>query len=146
MVAVQEPVFPLAVVKEPDMVLPDTVPVYVTKPTATKRIVLPVRLPMTWRVSGGDDSLIVPSSAPAVCVHVTVNMPLIWPVYCPVHAPLRLREGGAGLAVLVGGARWMAPVAINDATPTARTTAPSDSNVLCRLNPFLIIDERTATG
>ena len=53
------------------MVLPDKVPVYVTTPTAPKLIVLPVRLPLMCRLSGGDDSMIVPSSALAVCVHVS---------------------------------------------------------------------------
>jgi hypothetical protein len=41
-----------------------------------------------------------------------------------------------------GGARRTAPVAINDARPTTRTTAPSDSSVLYRFTPFLIIDTR----
>jgi hypothetical protein len=64
MVTVHEPVFPFAMsVYEPDMVLPDTVPVNVATPPAPKLIVLPVRLPLMWRFSGGDDSMNVPSSA-----------------------------------------------------------------------------------
>jgi hypothetical protein len=84
------------------MVLPDTVPVYVTTPTAPKLIMLPVRLPLIWRLSGGDDIMIVPSSALAVCVHVRENEPLNGPVYCPAHVPLRSTEGGAWVAVGVG--------------------------------------------
>lgn len=48
----------------------------------------------------------------------------------------------AGVGCGVGGAMRMAPVAINDARPTTRTTAPSDSSVLYRLMPSLIIDTR----
>jgi hypothetical protein len=84
------------------MVLPDKVPVYVTTPTAPKLIVLPVRLPLMCTLSGGDDSMIVPSSALAVCVHVSENEPLNGPVYYPVHVPLRSTEGGAWVAVGVG--------------------------------------------
>ena len=47
-----------------------------------------------------------------------------------------------GVARGCGGGRRMAPVAINDAKPTTRTTAPSDSSVLYRLMPFLMIDTR----
>ena len=84
------------------MVLPDKVPVNVTTPTAPKVIVLPVRLPLMWRLSGGDDSMNVPSSALAVCVHVSENEPLNGPVYCPVHVPLRSTESGVWVALRVG--------------------------------------------
>jgi hypothetical protein len=47
-----------------------------------------------------------------------------------------------GVARGGGGAERRAPVAINDARPTTRTTAPSDSSVLYRLMPLLIIDAR----
>jgi hypothetical protein len=124
------------------MVLPDKVPVNVTTPTAPKLIVLPVRLPLMWRLSGGDDSMNVPSSALAVCVHVREQKPLNGPVHSPAHVPLRSTEGGAWVAVGVGGAGRTAPVAINDARPTTRTIAPSDSSVLYRLMPLPIIDAR----
>jgi hypothetical protein len=126
------------------MVLPDNVPVYVTTPTAPKLIVLPVRLPLMWRLSGGDDSMNVPSSALAVCVHVRERKRLNGPVHSPAHVPLRSTEGGVWVAdgVGVGGAGRTAPVAINDARPTTRTTAPSDRSVLYRLMPLLIIDRR----
>ena len=85
------------------MVLPDNVPVYVTTPTVSKLIVLPVRLPLMpliWRLRIGEDSVIVPSSALAVCVNVREKKPLSGPVHSPVHAPLR--SGGAWIAVGVG--------------------------------------------
>ena len=83
------------------MVLPDKVPVNATTPTAPKLIVLPVRLPLMWRMStGGDDSIIVPSSALAVCVHVREQKPLNGPVHSPAHVPLR--SGGAWVAGGVG--------------------------------------------
>jgi hypothetical protein len=128
------------------MVLPDKVPANMTTPTAPNLIVLPVALPLMWRVSGGDDSMNVPSSALAVCVHVMEQKPLNGPVHSPSHAPLRSTEGGVWVAdgVGVGGAGRTAPVAINDARPTTRTTAPSDSSVLYRLMPLLIIDARLA--
>jgi hypothetical protein len=57
---------------------------------------------------------------------------------------------GDGEAVVVargvGGAGWMAPVAINDARPTTSTTAPSDSRDLYRAMPHLIIDARPYEG
>lgn len=84
------------------MLLPDTVPVYLTTPTAPKLIVLPVRVPLIFRLSGGDDSLIVPSTVEPVCVHVSVNVPLNGPLYCPDHDPVRSTVGGAWLAVGVG--------------------------------------------
>src|ERR1700730_5614812 len=82
------------------MVLPDKIPVNVTTPTAPKLIVLPVRLPLMWRVSGGDDSTNVPSSPLAVCVHLREQKPLKGPVHSPAHVPLR--SGGAWVAVGVG--------------------------------------------
>jgi hypothetical protein len=92
----------------------------------------------------------VPSNPLPVFVNVRVQKPLDGPKYVPVHVPLR--SGGAAVAVDdgsavnvgctvgVGGAEWMAPLAINDDTPTTSTTAPSDSSVLYRLMPLLIID------
>lgn len=84
------------------MLFPDTVPVYVTTPTAPKLIVLPVRLPVMATLSGGDDSMIVPSTAEPVSVHVSVNVPLKGPVYCPFHVPDTSTVGGAWLADGVG--------------------------------------------
>jgi hypothetical protein len=90
------------------MVPPDKAPVYATTPAAPKLIVLPVRLPLMWRFSGGDDSMIVPSSAFAVCVQVTVRKPLNGPVDSPSHVPLRSRFGGV-VGRGSGGVRPIAP-------------------------------------
>ncbi len=84
------------------MLFPDTVPVYLTTPTAPKLIVLPVRLPVMATLSGGDDSMIVPSTAEPVSVHVSVNVPLKGPVYCPFHVPDTSTVGGAWVADGVG--------------------------------------------
>jgi hypothetical protein len=84
------------------MVLPDKVPVNVTTLTAPKLIVLPVTLPLMWMLSGGDDSMNVPSSALAVCVHVREQKPFNGPVHSPAHDPLRSTESGVWVAVAVG--------------------------------------------
>lgn len=77
---------------------PDTVPVYVTTPTAPKLIELPVTLPLICKLSRGDDSAIDPLSAEPFCVHLSANVPLKGPLYCPVHVPDR-SGGGVGPAV-----------------------------------------------
>ncbi len=84
------------------MLLPDTVPVYVTTPTAPKLIELPATLPLMCRVSWGDDSAIDPLSAERLCVQVSENVPLNGPLYCPDHVPERSTDGGVWLAVGVG--------------------------------------------
>ena len=94
----QEPVFPFAMsVYEPDMVLPANVPVKLTTPTAPKLIARPVRAPLMWRWSCGDDTMTVPSSASTACVNVSEQKPFNGPVHSPSHAPLR--SGGASAAV-----------------------------------------------
>lgn len=83
------------------LLTPDTVPVYVTTPTAPKLIELPVTLPLICRDSCGDDSAITPVSAELLCVHLSTNVPLKGPLYCPVHVPDRV-DSGVWLAVGVG--------------------------------------------
>jgi hypothetical protein len=51
-----------------------------------------------------------------------------------------------GVACGDGRARLIAPVATNDARPTTTTTAPSESSVLYRLMPPLIIERGSAKG
>ena len=96
--ALHDPVWPLALY-EPDILLPETVPVYVTTPTAPKLIELPVTVPLMDSLSGGDDSMIVPLRLEPVCVHVRENVPLNSPLYFPDHVPDRLTEAGAWLGV-----------------------------------------------
>jgi hypothetical protein len=80
-----------------------TVPVYVTTPTATKLIELPVTLPLICSVSRGDDSAITPMSAEPLFVHLSTNVPLKVPLYCPVHVPDRSkRAAGVGVGMGVG--------------------------------------------
>jgi len=79
--------------------LPETVPVYVTTPTAPKLIELPVTVPLMGSVSGGDESTIVPARVEPVCVHVRANVPLNGPLYFPDQVPDRLTEGGGWLGV-----------------------------------------------
>ena len=67
----------------------DTVPVYVTTPTAPKLIELPVKVPLIWRVSRGDVSSIDPMSAEPVSFQWSTNVPLKGPLYCPVQFPDR---------------------------------------------------------
>ena len=81
------------------MLLPETVPVYVTTPTAPKLMELPVTVPLMGSVSGGDDSTIVPLRLEPVCVQVRENVPLNGPLYFPDHVPERLTAGGAWLGV-----------------------------------------------
>jgi hypothetical protein len=63
------------------LVVPETVPEYVTTPTAPKLIELPVTLPLMCSVSGGDDSAIDPLSAAPLCVHMSEKVPLNGPLY-----------------------------------------------------------------
>lgn len=84
------------------LLLPDTVPEYVTTPTAPKLIELPVTLPLMCRVSCGDDNAIDPLRAAPLWAHVSVNVPLNGPLYVPIHAPVRSTDGGVWLAVGVG--------------------------------------------
>jgi hypothetical protein len=77
------------------MLLPETVPVYVTTPTAPKLMELPLTLPLICKLSGGDDSMIVPLRAPALWFQLRVNVPLKGPLYCPVHVPDRSTVAGA---------------------------------------------------
>jgi hypothetical protein len=120
-------------------VLPDKVPVKTTPLADLRVIVLPIRLPsMSRGFPGGDDSKNVPSSPLAVCLNVRVQKPLDVPLHSPAHVPLRSRVAGVvARGVGVGWAGRTTPVAINDARPTTRTTAPSDSSVLYRLMPPL---------
>ena len=97
--ALHDPVWPLALY-EPDIVLPETVPVYVTTPTAPKLIELPVTVPLMDSLSGGDDSMIVPLRLEPVCVHVRENVPLNGPLYFPVHVPDGSTEAGAWVGVV----------------------------------------------
>ena len=96
--ALHDPVWPLALY-EPDILLPKTVPMYVTTPTAPKLIELPVTVPLMGSLSGGDDSMIVPLRLEPVCVHVSENVPLKTPLYFPDHVPDRLTAAGAWLGV-----------------------------------------------
>src|ERR1022692_3293710 len=82
--------------------LRDTVPVYVTTPTAPKLIELPVTVPLICRVSRGDDSSITPWSAEPLSFNWSTNVPLKGPLYCPVQFPDRSTIGvgvGAGMGV-----------------------------------------------
>jgi hypothetical protein len=90
--------------------LRDTVPVYVTTPTAPKLIALPVTVPLICRVSRGDVSAIDPWSAEPVSIHWSTNVPLKGPLYCPVQFPDR-SSGGVGPAV-GGGVRMGVGVAV----------------------------------
>ena len=74
--------------------LPDKVPVK-TAPRADLRvIVLPIKLPWTWRgLSGGGDRMNVPSSPLADFVNVRVQKPL--GVLLHVLAPFRSDRRGA---------------------------------------------------
>lgn len=101
LVALQVPVCPFATsTYDPDMLLlPETVPEYVTTPTAPKLMPLPDAFPLISRVSGGDESLMVPLKADPVCVHVSVNVPLNGPLYCPDHDPETSTAVGAAVGV-----------------------------------------------
>ena len=80
------------------LLLPDTVPVYVTTPTAPKLIELPVTVPLMLRVRFGDESMMLPLSAPDVCAHVSVKEPLNGPLYVPIQEPERSTVAGAWVA------------------------------------------------
>jgi hypothetical protein len=100
------------------MLLPETVPVYVTTPTAPKLMALPDRVPLMWRVSWGDERTMVPSTFDPVWVHARVKVPLNGPLYCPDQLPVTATVAGgrvaaavgvgvgAAVAAVVGGAVW----------------------------------------
>jgi hypothetical protein len=87
----------------PDIVLPDTVPVYVTAaaPTVPKVIALPVTVPVRGSVPEVD-RLIVPLSFPDDSVHVSAKVPVKAPVYEPDHLPLSAPAGVAAGDVALG--------------------------------------------
>ncbi len=86
------------------MLLPDTVPVYVTPPTEPKVIALPPTFPVMCTAFGDDERLMVPSNVAPDCVQVSVNVPLKGPLYRPDQDPARFTAGGGAVGVAVGAA------------------------------------------
>src|SRR6202140_3604581 len=119
------------------MLLPETVPVYVTTPTAPKLIELPVTVPLMFRLSGGDVSMMVPSSAPVVCVHVSVKLPLNGPLYVPFHVPERSTVAGAWVGAAVGVAvdavDWLGVGVPPDDSPQPAST-PAATTMLATMS------------
>jgi hypothetical protein len=91
----------------PDIVSPDTVPVYVTavEPTVPNVMVLPVTVPVRGTVPDVD-RWIVPASFPDDSVHVRSKVPVKAPLYVPDHLPVRgpawAAAGGVELGVDAG--------------------------------------------
>ena len=71
------------------MELPDTEPVYVIDPppSVPNRIELPLTVPFTRYLWGGDEILMVPLSSFPDCVQVSMKVPLSAPLYRPDHVP-----------------------------------------------------------
>ena len=87
----------------PDMVLPETDPVYVTTPAAPKVRVVPASFPEMPRVWAGSERAIWPLKVDPDCVQVSVNVPVNTPLYDPVHVPERPPAAAVvGAAVAVG--------------------------------------------
>jgi hypothetical protein len=84
------------------MVLPETVPVYVTVPTAPKLIALPVTVPVMARVLAGDESTMLPVKVELDWFHVSEKVPVYTPLYVPDHFPERTTAAGAAVGVAVG--------------------------------------------
>ena len=125
------------------MLLPDTVPVYVTTPTAPKLIALPLTLPLMCRLSGGEESMMLPISAPDVCVHVSVKLPLNGPLYVPVHVPDRSTVAGAwegaAVGVAVAAVDWLGVgVPPDDSPQPARTPAATTTLATMSLVPLFM--------
>jgi len=105
LVALHAPVWPFALsTYDPDMLLPETVPVYATTPTAPKLMAVPDRVPVMFRLSGGDESWMLPFTADPVWFQVSVNVPLNGPLYCPVQLPPTAAAEDAAVGVAVAGA------------------------------------------
>jgi hypothetical protein len=127
----------------PDIVLPDTVPVYVTAaaPTVPKVIALPLTDPVRGSVPDVD-RLIVPLSFSDDSVHVSAKVPVKAPLYDPDHLPLRAPAGtapgdealgvGAGVVASVG----VADVLVDDTAAGAEEVGVPD--------PLLHPDAKTA--
>ena len=84
------------------MLLPETVPVYVTVPTAPKLMALPVTVPVMSSVFFGDERAIWPVRVDVAWFHVSWKVPLYTPLYCPDHTPVRLTAAGGAVGVAVG--------------------------------------------
>ncbi len=88
---------------DPDILLPETVPVYATTPTAPKLIALPDSVPVIFRLSAGDESMIVPFTLEPVWFHVSVKVPLNGPLYDPDQLPATCAAVDAAVGVGVAG-------------------------------------------
>ncbi|MHB8531910.1 MAG: hypothetical protein ACYDC2_04225 [Solirubrobacteraceae bacterium] len=62
------------------------------------------------RVSGGDESWMVPFNVFAVCVQVSVKVPLNGPLYVPFQVPVRVTAAGEAGGVGVAGGSVAATV------------------------------------
>ena len=58
------------------LLLPDSVPVYVTVPTAPKLMALPDTVPVIPRVLAGDERTMFPVKVEPDWVHMSVKVPL----------------------------------------------------------------------
>ena len=129
------------------MLLPETVPVYVTEPTAPKLMALPATLPVMARVRAGDERTMLPVKLDVDWVHMSVKVPVYTPLYCPDHVPERTTAGGAavgvavgaivGVGVLVAGALVGVGVAVVDDALQAASSDPSAIAVMITMVCFI---------
>jgi hypothetical protein len=84
------------------MALPETVPIYVTPPTAPKLMALPATFPVMPRVLVGDERTMVPLKFDPDCFQLSVKVPLKTPLYCPDQVPERSTVATAAVGVAVG--------------------------------------------